>query len=646
MCGFAGALDDGRDRGNWDGVLAAMSGAIAHRGPDDAGTFVDPEAGIGLAHRRLAILDLSPEGHQPMVSHGGRWVIAYNGEVYNFAEIRRELDRDGAPPWRGRSDTEVILAAIERWGLAEALPRFVGMFAFALWDRRDRVLHLVRDRLGIKPLYHGLVGGAFVFASELSAIRRYPGFDRAVDRDALAAFLRHNYVPAPRSIHRGISKLRPGTMLAVSADGRERETVWWSLPERVRLARAAPFRGDETAAADELERLLGDAVRLRTVSDVPLGAFLSGGIDSSLVVALLQKSAGRPVRTFTIGFEERGYDESPHARRVADHLGTDHTERVLSAADALALIPRIPTIWDEPFSDSSQIPTLLVSRVAREAVTVSLSGDGGDELFAGYARYELCREIWRRIGRLPGPLRGAIAAGLRGAPRVALDVALAWTRPWIRRYGSDGPPSDKAAKLAEMLSFRGPRDLYLDLVSHWKRPDELVPGASEPDVLGPAWEAAPPGATLTETMMHADTTTYLPDDILVKVDRASMHVGLEARVPLLDHRVVEFAWSVPERFRVRGREGKLLLRRVLDRHVPRALIDRPKMGFGIPLDRWLRGPLRGWAEDLLDPKSLAADDLLDPAPIRARWEEHLSGRRDWHYYLWDVLVFQTWRAAQ
>ena len=556
MCGFAGALDDARDRTWWDQVLGGMNDTLAHRGPDDRGSFVDLEAGLGLAHRRLAVLDLSPEGHQPMASHGGRFVIAYNGEIYNYEDIRAELDATGRPSWRGRSDTEVVLAGIERWGLEATVAKCVGMFAFALWDRTERTLHLVRDRLGIKPLYYGEAGRAFVFGSELRALRRHPDFDPTIDRDAVAAYLRHNYVPAPLSIYRGVRKLEPGRILRIGP-GRERsETVYWSLADRARSVRRTPFPGDDGEAVDELERQIGRAVVDRKVADVPLGAFLSGGVDSSLVVALLQASSARPVRTFTIGFWEEAYDEAPRARAIAKHLGTEHHELRVEPSDALEIIPRIPEMWDEPFADSSQVPTFLVSRMARADVTVSLSGDGGDELFAGYDRYALCRKIWGRLGMFPAGLRRAFARGVYATPAAVLDVGLAWTRPWIRRHGSDGRPSDKARKVADLIGFRDAAEVYLDLVSHFKDPAALVAGGTERSPVLDRWTEAPEGVSLTERMMFVDTLSYLPDDILTKIDRASLAYSLEARVPLLDHRIVEFAARLPLRFKRNGHMNK------------------------------------------------------------------------------------------
>jgi asparagine synthase (glutamine-hydrolysing) len=527
---------------------------------------------------------------------------------------------------------------------------FVGMFAFALWDRTERRLHLVRDRLGIKPLYWGWSRGALLFGSELTALRRHPSFEARLDRDAVASFLRFNYVPAPHAIFEGFRKLEPGCIrtfdLAADPRGGEgRLSAYWSLAEVARAGRSRPFVGDEREAVDELERRLSESVALRMIADVPLGAFLSGGIDSSLVVALMRARATGPVRTFTIGFEEKEYDESGWARKIAKHLGTEHTEQVVTAAEALAAVPRIAALFDEPFADSSQVPTLLVSELARRHVTVALSGDGGDELFAGYKRYALFADLQRTLARIPRGARPALGRVLRAVPVEAANRLLAFADPWLRRYGSGGAAGDKIRKLAELVALPDDRALYLDLLSHWKNPELLVAGSRWRPRLADGI-ACPAGfGDPIHPLMFDDTLAYLPDDILVKVDRTSMSVGLEARVPILDHRVVELAWSLPLSLKVRDGGTKWALRQVLDRHVPKELIDRPKMGFGLPIDVWLRGPLRSWAGDLLSETRLRREGLLDPAPIQQKWREHLSGRRNWHYYLWDVLILQAWREA-
>jgi asparagine synthase (glutamine-hydrolysing) len=649
MCGFAGAFDPGSDATAWASRLGAMASALRHRGPDDEGLWHDAAAGIGLAFRRLAIVDLSAEGHQPMVSASGRFVIAFNGEVFNFGALRTELSAGGAR-FRGHSDTEVMLAAIEAWGLRPAVSRFVGMFALALWDRTERRLHLVRDRIGIKPLYWGWSNGVLLFGSELTALRKHPAFVPRLDPSAVASFLQFNYVPAPHSIFRGFRKLEPGCIRSFDAAGlgpgaEGHLDRYWSMAEVARAGIADPFPGSERDAIDELERRLEESVGLRMIADVPLGAFLSGGIDSSLVVALMRAQATGPVKTFTIGFAEEAYDEAPWARRVAAHLRTEHTEQIVTAADALAAVPRVAALFDEPFADSSQVPTLLVCELARRHVTVALSGDGGDETFAGYKRYALFTDLKRTIGRVPRPARRALAAMLAKVPVGAANRALAFADPLIRRYGSGGAAGDKIRKTAELMALRDDRDLYLHLLAHWKDPVGMVSGASFLSRLADGFDKPEAFPDAVHPLMLDDTLAYLPDDILVKVDRTSMSVGLEARVPLLDHRVVELAWRLPLALKKRGGTTKWALRQVLERHLPAELIERPKMGFGLPIDLWLRGPLRAWAEELLSEVRLRREGLLDPEPIRVKWREHLEGGRNWHYYLWDVLIFQAWREA-
>ena len=648
MCGLAGAFDPSTEADDWPRHLARMAVALAHRGPDDEGLWHDAASGIGLAFRRLAIVDLSVEGHQPMRSASGRFVMAFNGEVFNFRALRAELESAGQV-FRGHSDTEVMLAAIEAWGLERAVGRFVGMFAIALWDTVERRLHLVRDRLGIKPLYWGWSGGALLFGSELTALRRHPSFSATLDRDAVASFLRFSYVPAPHAIFAGFRKLEPGCIRTFELAGKPRNgegrlVPYWTLSAVAAEGLAHPFSGDDREAIDELERRLRESVSLRMIADVPLGAFLSGGMDSSLVVALMRAEASGPVKTFTIGFAEKEYDESPFARAVAAHLGTEHTEHVVTPAEALAEVPRVAALFDEPFADSSQVPTLLVSALARRHVTVALSGDGGDELFAGYKRYALFTDLWRVLGRVRWA-RGGLSKVLAAVPVGAANRLTSFADPLIRRYGSGGSAGDKIAKLAELLALPDGRAAYLDLMSHWKRPDLLVRGAVERPRLADG--VAPPAGfqDVQHPLMFDDMLAYLPDDILVKVDRTSMSVGLEARVPLLDHRVVEFAWTLPLSLKVRAAGTKWVLRQVLYRHLPPSLVDRPKMGFGLPIDVWLRGPLRDWAEGLLTEARLRREGLVDPAPVRRKWEEHLSGQRNWHYYLWDVLVLQAWREA-
>ena len=640
MCGIAGYWDTRSRLEDPVEVLNRMGAALAHRGPDDSGIFHDVKAGIGLAFRRLSILDLSAEGHQPMHSASGRFVMVFNGEVYNFEEIRAELEPH---PWRGHSDTEVILEAFERWDVEAAVKRFVGMFAIALWDRQERKLHLVRDRLGIKPLYYGRAGNAFVFGSELKAMWQHPEFDGEVDRDALALYMRHNYVPSPHCIYKGLNKLEPGCLLTVDGESADTQTRrYWSAKETALAGKQSPLRLSDEEAIEELHRLLLQAVRLRMISDVPLGAFLSGGIDSSTVVALMQAQSHRPIKTFTIGFQEDGYDEAIHARRVADHLHTDHTELYLNAKDALDVVPILPGMYDEPFSDSSQIPTYLVSKLARQAVTVALSGDGGDEIFGGYSRYTLIGKIWKYGKAIPGPLKIAAAHMLQQIPPQHIDQGFSMARPFLPKALRLTTPGDKAQKLVPFLRRKSPQDLYYQALSHWDNPEEVVIGGREPNTVRKCIAEFSIGGSNEEAMMLTDLVNYLPDDILTKLDRASMAASLEARVPLLDHRVVAFAWTISPAQRKRDGVSKWILRQILYKYIPRELIERPKMGFGVPIGRWLRGPLREWAESLLDEDRLRREGYFDPVPIRQKWEEHIAGRRAWQYHLWDVLMFQGW----
>ncbi|MBC8873996.1 MAG: asparagine synthase (glutamine-hydrolyzing) [Planctomycetes bacterium] len=629
MCGIVGFLNwHGRSEVEQTDAVASMTQELGHRGPDDSGTWVDARYGMALGHRRLSIVDLSRHGHQPMRSACGRFRIVYNGEVYNHALLRKELESLGHR-FRGHSDTEVLVQSLAEWGIRDTVRRLIGMFAFAVWDQQRSRMTLVRDRIGIKPVYYGWANGCLLFGSELKAIRVHPEFRADIDRGAVARLLRHGYIPAPHSIYRGIQKLPAGTMLVVSretASGDADPMPWWEMDEAVGEGLTTPFRGSADEAVSELDRLLRDSVAGRMEADVPLGAFLSGGIDSSTVVALMQAQSTQPVRTFSIGFKEFGYDEAPFAKAVANHLGTEHTECYVTSADARNVIPRLPELYDEPFADPSQIPTFLVSRMARNHVTVCLSGDGGDELFCGYDRYRYMSRLWRRIGWCPPMIR-----------RVASRLASAIAGP----LGS-GTVARKLRTLAELTSPTTPGELYGRFNTHWRQVDSVVLGLDTDESSLPLLDHEPGSRSFLEHMMHMDSVTYLPDDILVKLDRASMAVGLEARVPVLDHRVVEFAWRVPLEIKTRGRETKWLLRRVLERYVPRELIDRPKMGFGVPIDVWLRGPLREWAEELLSHERLRRQGFFDPEPIRSKWQEHLSGRHDWQYLLWDVLMFQAW----
>ena len=642
MCGITGFLDSSIEYP--DQTLRRMTDAIVHRGPDDEGHWHDRDAGVALGHRRLSILDLSPAGHQPMHSASGRLVIVFNGEIYNHRQLRGELERLAPRQWRGHSDTEVLLEAFETWGVESAAKRLIGMFAIALWDRRERVLHLMRDRIGEKPLYYGRVGKAFLFASELKSLRCFPGWEGVVDRDALTLLLRHTYIPAPHSIYRGIHKLAPGTILSLplGAAAIPHPVGYWSARECAEQGIARPFQGTERQAADQLDQLLRDAVGQQMEADVPLGAFLSGGVDSSAVVAMMQAQSSRPVRTFTIGFDEKSYNEAEYAKAVAQHLGTAHTELYINASDALGVIARLPKIYDEPFTDSSQIPTFLVSQLTRRHVTVSLSGDGGDELFGGYNRYFWCRDIWRKIGWLSPGSRTAFAKGLRLLSPQGWDRAFRACSALLPGSLRVPAPGDKLHKLAEIVDVAHPIDMYQQLVSLWQDPQGIVLQSREPKTALTDRSRWISTEDFTLQMMYQDLVGYLPDDILVKVDRAAMAVSLETRVPFLDHRVVEFAWRLPLDLKIRSGQGKWLLRQVLYRYVPRELIERPKMGFGVPIDSWLRGPLRDWAEELLNEKRLKEEGYFDPAPIRLKWQEHLSGQRNWQYHLWDVLMYQSW----
>lgn len=647
MCGIAGFWSPAstQDAAGLNNIAAAMGRAVAHRGPDGAGTWVDAEQGLAFAHRRLAIIDLRRTGDQPMISASGRYVLSYNGEIYNFRELSVDLEAHGTV-FRGTSDTEVLLALIEQFGLEEALLHTNGMFAFALWDRRENQLFLARDRYGQKPLYYATVPGGVLFGSELSALCAHPEFNPTVSRDALAMFFRFGNVPAPVAIFENTHKLLPGTILTlngrdVAATGLPAPQHYWSAEQIARDGLNQPFEGEPEDAVAELERRLEVAVERCMVSDVPLGAFLSGGLDSSTVVAMMQARSTSPVRTFSIGFYETQYNEANYAAAVAQHLGTDHTELYLTAADAQDIIPQLPLLYDEPFSDSSQIPTFLVSRLARESVTVSLSGDGGDEQFVGYNRYAWGDRIGRIVEALPGTARQLAAVALRAPSPQLWDSLYRSCTVWNRGNGQV-QVGHKVHKLAELLRAADRPALYLELLSQWNDPLSAVPGATETLSYGGAPTAWPQLGSFTLEMLLLDTTGYLPNDILVKLDRATMAVGLEGRVPFLDHEVGAFAWQLPLEMKLRNGDTKWLIRRVLERYVPRSLIERPKMGFGVPIGQWLRTDLRDWAEDLLSPGSLQSHGLLNPAVIRKTWEDHLSGKRNWEHRLWAVLMFQSW----
>ena len=635
MCGIAGFV--GAASNNADNIAEAMAASLRHRGPDDQGVWLDPAAATALIHRRLSIIDLSAAGHQPMLSADERLVISYNGEVYSYQPIAAELAARGRK-FRGHSDTEVILESFAENGIEATLKRMIGMFAIALWDRRERTLTLVRDRLGIKPLYWAKFGSLFLFGSELKALRAHPGWTPRIDRNAVAAFMRHNYVPAPHTIYEGVHKLEPGTVLTLPWQGEPKISRYWDARAVARDGSHRPLEGSDAELTEQLETLLQDAVGRRMIADVPLGAFLSGGIDSSTVVALMQAARSGKVKTFSIGFDIPGFDEAPHAAAVARHLATEHTELTVTSDQALDVIPRLPEWYDEPFADSSQIPTYLVSAMTRRHVTVALSGDGGDELFAGYNRYQLTQRFWQALSLMPQALRKGAAAALTAVRPDRWTALLAALLSRVR------PPQigDKVHKVAAVLELGSADAIYRRLVSHWE-PSEIMPGAVEPRSLLDDEKVRQEFPDLLSRMQFLDLVTYLPDDILTKVDRASMAVALEARVPLLDHRVVEFSWRLPRDAKVRGNTSKWLLRQVLYRHVPPALVERPKMGFGIPLGEWLRGPLRDWAEALLNENRLRQAGLLDHAMVRRYWQEHLDGNRNWQYLLWDVLMLEAWR---
>ncbi|MBY6192892.1 asparagine synthase (glutamine-hydrolyzing) [Marinobacter hydrocarbonoclasticus] len=624
MCGMAGFLG---------GIplvascLTGMANEIRLRGPDDQGIWVDESIGIGLVHTRLSIVDLSPAGHQPMASTCDRFVIAFNGEIYNHHELRAQLEsQNSVPVWRGHSDTETLLACFSAWGIEQTLQSTVGMFALALWDKHEQQLTLARDRLGEKPLYWGWCRDTLLFGSELKALKAHPDFKGEVDRGALSLLLRHNYIPAPYTIYQGIEKLPAGQYVQIKK-GQARADVqlkaYWQLNQAIERGLANPFSGTDTQATDLLEQTISQAVSGQMLADVPLGAFLSGGVDSSTVVALMQQQSKQPVRTFAIGFDEPGYNEAEYAKEVARHLGTDHTELYVSAQDALDLVPCLPDIYCEPFGDSSQLPTFLVSRMAKQHVTVALSGDGGDELFGGYNPYQFAPRVWGKLKVLPLPLRQIAFRLLSGLPL-----------------------PDKLAKLLRVLPAKDKEQFYLILMSHWAHPDQLVIGGQTPPTLISSPEQWPQTDSFEHWMMAMDAGQYMPDDILVKVDRAAMANSLETRVPLLDHRVFELAWQIPLHMKIRDGVGKWILREVLYRHVPRELIERPKKGFSVPLGQWLRGPLREWAEALLREHRLAQEGYFVPSAVRKVWSQHLQGKHDYSLKLWGILMFQAWLEKQ
>jgi len=647
MCGIAGFLHTSFHPDQWSHELFKMAKTMIHRGPDDEGVWFDSNVGVGLAHRRLAIIDLSREGHQPMTSISGRYVIVYNGEIYNFQLLRKSLKNENIQ-WRSHSDTEVILAAIESWGIETAVKHCIGMFAFALWDKKERILYLCRDRIGIKPLYYALIKNGMVFGSELKALKAHQDFEPIIDRNALALYLRYNCIPAPYCIFQNSWKLMPGHILKISANSlRKKKELpksfsYWSASDIAESGQRNPVRLTPKEAIEQLEELLCDAIRMHMVADVPLGCLLSGGIDSSIVAALMQSVNIRPIKTFSIGFNDIRYNEAKYAKSVANYLGTEHIELYLSSDDAMDVIPNIPILYDEPFSDSSQIPMFLLSKLTRQHVTVCLSGDGGDELFGGYNRHFLWQNIWQKTKWMPFFLKNILSKSLQAISPVTWDKLtqrLMFKMP--NRYKLT-MPGDRIHKFIKVIGSESPEKMYKSLISHWKKSERVVIDGYEPLMALTNSDSHPDLSDFTNIMMYLDLIAYLPDDILTKVDRASMGVSLEARVPLLDHRIVEFAWRLPLSMKVLNNQGKWILRQILYKYVPRELVERPKMGFAIPIDVWLRGPLRNWAEVLLNENRLNQEGFFYPKPIRRKWEEHLSGKLNWQYDLWDVLMFQVW----
>lgn len=642
MCGITGFIDLTRKTSSEVGLaqVGAMAGALWQRGPDDGGAWCDVSHGVFFGHRRLSVVDLSSDGHQPMISVSGRYVIVFNGEIYNHSQIRVRLD---GVAWRGKSDTEVMLAAIERWGLEQAVQQFVGMFAFALWDCQTKLLSLVRDRFGEKPLYWGKFGSVLMFGSEPKAMKQHPAFDGVVNRDALGMYMTYGYLPGAASIYQKLQKVRAGSIRVFDTDSFCQERIYWSALDVAISGRSNEFEGNDSAAVDNLDGLITDSVCHQLVADVPVGVFLSGGIDSSVIAAVAQSQSRVPVKTFTIGFEELNYDEAVYADRVAKFLGTDHTELYVSHQDALNVIPDLPNLYDEPFADSSQIPTFLASKLARSRVAVTMSGDAGDELFCGYNRYKHADRLWRGSRRLPRAVRQLIAKGLRSTPVALWDTVGVASRKLKPDAGVPVCLGEKLHKLAGMLDRVGDSAAFYDsILVQWEGADRLVKGARPINRLTANEEIWRSDLDLNHRMMLLDTVGYLSDDILVKVDRAAMGVSLESRAPLLDHRIYEFAWRLPLKMKVRNGQSKWLLRQMLYRYVPRELVQRPKTGFAIPTGKWLRGPLRDWAEDLLDPVRLNREGYLDASLVKSIWDDHQAGYHDCQKILWCILMFQGW----
>lgn len=658
MCGITGFIGN-LPNDSLEHSVKLMANSLRHRGPDDSGIWVDREYGVAFGHRRLSVLDLSPTGHQPMISASGRFITIFNGEIYNHIELRNQLSDNCQCKWKGHSDTETLLACFEVYGVEETLKHSVGMFAIAVWDRQERQLSLVRDRMGEKPLYYGWSDNGFVFGSELKALRQFPGFSNAISRDVLTLYFRYSYIPAPYSIYEGIFKLEPGCILTISLAGTSKPPAfiphapcendgwalkrYWSLHEQVIAGQSAIIR-DENEAISTLEQTIRESIRLQSIADVPLGAFLSGGVDSSLIVALMQSQAKQPVRTFTIGFYEAGYNEAEYAKAVAQHLQTEHTELYLNHKQAIDVIPLLPDLYDEPFADSSQIPAFLVAQMTNKHVTVALSGDAGDELFGGYNRYFCGPKIWNKISWLPYNIRQKLSTLLIKSSKIAGSQIGNCLLP---NKLQDALLAEKMQKLGQRLTgVKDFNDFYLSLVSEWRIPEEIVVDGGKPKTLLTDRLAWPDLLDPAQGMMYLDSMTYLPDDILCKVDRAAMGVSLETRVPMLDHRIVALSWRLPLELKVRHGQGKWALRKILYKYVPRELIERPKQGFAMPLGQWLRGPLREWAEELLDPTRISREAYLRHEPILQKWEEHVTGKRNWEHSLWSVLMFQAWLEKQ
>lgn len=634
MCGLTGFISPKLESA--ESLINKMTDTLTHRGPDDQGIWISANQQIALGHRRLSILDLSSAGHQPMASHSGRFIIVFNGEIYNFLELQKELIKLGHQ-FQGHSDTEVMLASFEEWGIESAVKKFNGMFALAVFDQKEKKLYLVRDHLGIKPLYYGLSQGAFLFGSELKALRAFDGFENEIDRSSLALYFQYGYVPSPHSIFKNIFKLLPGSILIIDVENYSilpKPQLFWSVNE---LSQNTADKFNFEDNKHELERLLKDSVKLQMISDVPLGAFLSGGVDSSLVVALMQAQSNTSIKTFSIGFSENQYNEAIFAKAVADHLKTDHTELIVSPEEAMSVISEMSFLYDEPFADSSQIPTYLVSKLAREKVTVSLSGDGGDELFGGYNRYFWAPKIWHRIRWLPLPLRRLMKKFVYSFSPASWNAFCLFFMKLLPSKIQFSLPGDKIYKFASLLDAKNQDEIYERLISIYHDADYLVLNAGLQN-----FSQKNAVEDFVSSMMLSDLKHYLPDDILTKVDRASMGVGLEARVPLLDHRVVEFAWSLPLHAKIFRGQGKKILRDILYQYVPKKLIERPKMGFSIPLGEWLKGPLKEWGAALLSVDRLKKEGYLDVDHVQKLWKEHLSGKRDWCSILWAILMFELW----